>query len=571
MTPADKYKIISNDYMDLLIIYNSNPNSLKKFEQYSVHIMNDSYAVIYVPMTEVNPRLLSDYGYSAMPKCYALLDSVSLVESGITKLRANTAFNLRGNGVIIGIIDTGIDYTNPVFQKADATTKILSIWDQSIDSVDQYPKVVYPAYYGTEYTSTQINQALQSANPLEIVPSVDEIGHGTKLAGIAAGSENIENNFSGVAPDSDLMIVKLKQAKENLRDYYSIPQDVPCFQENDIIWAIQYLVDSARVLKRPISICIGLGTSLGAHNNSGYLNNSASIAGDFPGVSITAAAGNEGTARRHFFGTLDQKTSPLSIELNVSEKDKGFTMEIWGDPPLIFSVDILSPSGEYVPTIYGRLEETRTVRFIFEQTIINLDYILIEEETGKQVIIMRFKNISPGTWKFQLTAKNDWPGAIHSWLPVGDFISNETYFLQPDSNITLTSPANSYVPMTIVAYNPDNGALYINSSKGFTTSGTINPDLAAPGVDITCPGPNHTFTTLTGTSAAAAHTTGIAAMVLEWGIVNNNYKNLDTVGIKKFLIRGAKRNPQLKYPNEDWGYGIVDVFNAFNILRSEVT
>lgn len=570
MTPADKYKIISNDYMDLVIMYNGNPDSLKKFEQYSPHLMNVYYAVLYIPVAEVTPRLLTDYGYNAIPKCYTLLDMQSLAESGVTKLRTNEPFNLRGNGVIVGIVDTGIDYTNPVFQKADGTTRIISIWDQTIDSVDQYPKLPFSPYYGTEYTADQINQALKSANPLEVVPTVDEISHGTKLAGIAAGNENKENNFSGVAPNSDLLIVKLKQAKNNLRDYYSIPPDVPCYQENDLIWGVQYLIDMARILNRPVSVCIGLGTSQGAHNDSGNLNDIVSVIGDFNGVSITAAAGNEGNARRHFSGTLDQKTSPLSIELTVSEKDKGFTMEIWGDPPLIFSVDILSPSGEYVPTIYGRLEETRTIRFIFEQTIILIDYILIEEETGKQAIIMRFKNISSGTWKFQLTAKNDWPGAIHSWLPAGNFISNETYFLQPNANITLTSPANSTVPMTIVAYDSDNGALYTNSSKGFTTSDIINPDFAAPGVNLTCPGPNHSFTTITGTSAAAAHTTGIAAMILEWGIVNNNYKNLDTIGIKKFLIRGAKRNPQLKYPNTDWGYGIVDVFNAFSILRSEI-
>jgi Subtilase family. len=570
LTPADKYKIISNDYMDLVIMYNGNPDSLKKFEQYSPHLMNVYYAVLYIPVAEVTPRLLTDYGYNAIPKCYTLLDMQSLAESGVTKLRTNEPFNLRGNGVIVGIVDTGIDYTNPVFQKADGTTRIISIWDQTIDSVDQYPKLPFSPYYGTEYTADQINQALKSANPLEVVPTVDEISHGTKLAGIAAGNENKENNFSGVAPNSDLLIVKLKQAKNNLRDYYSIPPDVPCYQENDLIWGVQYLIDMARILNRPVSVCIGLGTSQGAHNDSGNLNDIVSVIGDFNGVSITAAAGNEGNARRHFSGTLDQKTSPLSIELTVSEKDKGFTMEIWGDPPLIFSVDILSPSGEYVPTIYGRLEETRTIRFIFEQTIILIDYILIEEETGKQAIIMRFKNISSGTWKFQLTAKNDWPGAIHSWLPAGNFISNETYFLQPNANITLTSPANSTVPMTIVAYDSDNGALYTNSSKGFTTSDIINPDFAAPGVNLTCPGPNHSFTTITGTSAAAAHTTGIAAMILEWGIVNNNYKNLDTIGIKKFLIRGAKRNPQLKYPNTDWGYGIVDVFNAFSILRSEI-
>jgi len=571
LTSENRFKIVSNDYFDLVLIYNGNPESLRQFEKYSVQIMNVTYAVIYLPIAQVTPRLMTEYGYNAIPKCYSLTNAQSLDESGITRLRGTPALNLRGSGVIIGIIDTGIDYTNSVFLKSDRTTKILAIWDQTIDSVDQYPKLYYPAYYGTEYTAEQINQALKSPNPLEIVPSVDENGHGTKLAGIAAGSENRENNFSGVAPDADLLIVKLKQAKNNLRDYFSIPPNEPCFQENDLIWGIQYLVETARKLKRPLSICIGIGTSQGAHNNAGNLNNVVSVVGDFPGTSICASAGNEGNARRHFYSALDPNSPPVPIELNVAENESGFSLEIWGDPPMLYAIDILSPTGEYVPTIFGKLEETRTIRFIFEQTIIYLDYILIEEETGKQVILLRFKNPTTGAWRFQITGRGDLTGAIHAWLPSGNFISQETYFIRSNPYTTITSPGNSYVPMTLVAYNQSNGSLYLNSSKGYSTSNILNPDLAAPGVNIQCPGPNNTFTTLTGTSASAAHTTGIAAMILEWGIVRNNYTNLDTIGIKKFLIRGAKRNPQILYPNRDWGYGIIDVFNTFNIFRTDVT
>lgn len=570
MTPEDRFKIISNDYMDLIIIYNGNPDSLIEFEQYSVQIMNVTYAVIYLPMSQVTPRLMADFGYNAVPKCYGLTNAQSLEESGVIRQRNVPALNLRGEGVLIGIVDTGIDYTNDVFKHGDGTTKILSLWDQSIESIDQYPNLSAPPFYGTEYTKDQIDQALQSANPLEIVPSIDEIGHGTKLAGIAAGTENRENNFSGVAPNSDLLIVKLKQAKQNLKDYFSIPPDVPCYQENDLIWGIQYLVETARNLRRPISICIGVGTSQGAHNNAGNLNNVVTVVGDFPNVSVSVSGGNEGNARRHFYSAVDLDAGPIPIELNVGENEPGFSMEIWGDPPMVYSVDILTPSGEYVPTITGKLSETRTIRFIFEQTIIYLDYILIEAETGKQIIVMRFNNPTPGTWRFQITGRGDLPGAIHAWLPSGDFITPDTYFLRSNPYTTLTSPGNCYVPITLVAYNQASGSLYLNSGKGYSTSNIINPDLAAPGVNVQSPGPDNTFTTLTGTSAATAHTTGIAALVLEWGIVRNNYSNLDTVGIKKFLIRGARRNPQILYPNRDWGYGIVDIFNTFNVFRSDI-
>lgn len=569
MIPEDKFKIISNEYMDLIIKYNGNNNILKQYEDLSIQVMNPSYAVIYLPVSKASTRLIADYGYSAIPKCYALMNEQSLESSGITKLRSIPAFNLRGQGVIIGIIDTGIEYTNPVFQNKDGTTKILAIWDQSMESENQYPKVIYPAYFGTEFTEEQINQALKSTDPLQIVPSIDNNGHGTMLSGIAAGSENKENNFSGVVPDADLLIVKLKQAKKNLTDFYSIPSNVTCYQENDLIWAIQYLTDTARKFKRPLAICIGLGTSQGSHGKSGFLNSVVSIAGDFPGIAVSIAAGNEGNSRRHFYSALDPTTS-VPVELNVGAKEAGFSMEFWGNPPMIYTLDILSPSGEYIPTISERLEETRTIHFIFEQTIINVDYIMIEQDTGKQIILLRFLNPSQGTWKFQVSGKGDLKGDFHVWLPAGNFISEDTYFLQSNPYTTITSPGNTIVPITVTAYNSNSSVLYPDAGKGYSTSNIINPDIAAPGVNIQCPALNHGFTTLTGTSAAAAHTAGITAMILQWGIVDKKYPNLDTVGIKNFLLRGAQRSSHLLYPNRDWGYGIIDVYNAYNIFRTDV-
>jgi subtilisin family serine protease len=166
--------------------------------------------------------------------------------------------------------------------------------------------------------------------------------------------------------------------------------------------------------------------------------------------------------------------------------------------------------------------------------------------------------------------RGDLQGNVNIWLPSGDFISKNTYFLNANPYTTVTSPGNSIVPITLTAYNSNNNGLYMEAGKGFSTSNIINPDLAAPGVNIQCPALDHTFTTLTGTSAAAAHTAGIAAMILEWSIVRNNYPDIDTVGIKKFLIRGANRSSQRQYPNREWGYGSIDLFNSFNLLRTDV-
>ncbi|MDF2907837.1 MAG: hypothetical protein K0R34_3158 [Herbinix sp.] len=570
MTSEEKYKIISEDYVDLIIKYNGNPLSLQQYSEYSAHIMNDTYAVIYLPITAVTARFVTQYNYSSIPHCYALSSEQSLEASGVIRLSRTSALQLRGKGVIVGLIDTGIDYTNPVFLREDGTTKILSIWDQSIDSVNGYPEVVYPAFYGTEYTAEQINQALQSDNPLQIVPSTDVNGHGTWLGGIAAGSENQDVGFSGVVPDADIIAVKLKEAKAFYRNFFAIPEGVPAYQENDIMWGIQYLVDSARKLLRPIAICISLGTSLGSHDSYGRLNTQVSIAGDFPGVAMSIAAGNEGNARRHFYSTLDPGGSPVIVDLNVAENEKGFVMELWGNPPMIYTLDILSPGGEYIPRIQENLAKNQEVNFVFEQTRVNIDYIMVESETGKQVILLRFTKPSPGTWRFQVYGRGDLRGSFHIWLPPGDFISLDTYFMNASPNTTVTSPGNSNVPITITAYNSVTNTIYTNAGRGFTSDNNVTPVLAAPGVNIQSPSLDHGFTTITGTGAATAHAAGITAMVLEWSIVQGNFPRIDTVGIKKFLIRGARRSNNLEYPNRDWGYGMIDIYNSFFVLRSDV-
>ena len=566
MMPEDRFKIISDDYIDLIIQYNGNFNILKQYEEYSVHSINPGYAAIYLPVSQITNQLSQEFGYAGIPKCYSLSSYESLVASGVTRLRSVPALNLRGEGVLVGFVDTGIDYTNPVFLKEDGTTKIAAIWDQTIES-GPYPELRFPAYFGTEYTSEQINQALNSPDPLEIVPSMDENGHGTMLAGIAAGSENKRNQFEGVVPDAELLVVKLKQAKRNLMDYYFIPPDVPCYQETDLNWGVQYLINTADKLKRPLVVCIAVGTSQGPHGGYGLIGSLLRIVGDCPGVGITIAAGNEAQARRHFYSILDL-TKTVTVELNVAPDEYGFTMELWGSPPMIYTIDILSPSGEFIPAIPQGLFETKVVRFIFDQTVLYINYIMIEQDSGKQVIILRFENPTRGIWRFRVSGKGDIPGDFHIWLPSGDFISNETFFLNSDPYTTITSPGNNLLPITVTAYNAATGALYPESGKGFSTSNIINPDLSAPGVNVVCPTLNNEFTTITGTGAAAAHMAGLVAMIFEWGIINENYPRLDTLGAKKFLLRGAERDSDLLYPNQNWGYGIVDIYNSYNIFRT---
>ncbi|NLL00373.1 MAG: S8 family peptidase [Clostridiales bacterium] len=565
MVGEDRERIIGDDYFDLIIEYRSNPQVIEQFENATLHIINEYYAVLHVPIEQFM-NVLPNIRYAEVPLLFGLTDEVSLNASRVLNLRTTSSFNLRGEGVLIAIIDTGIDYTNPIFRKPDGTTKITSIWDQTIETGPS-PE---DANFGTIYTSSQINQALIADDPLSVVPSVDENGHGTMLAGIAAGNDVEAENFYGVAPDSELVIVKLRQAKQGVREFLMVPDNVVCFQENHVIWALLYCTSVARQLNRPLVICLGIGSSQGGHTGRSPISVIINGIADLPNTGVVISAGNEGNMGRHYYGAIDPDIGSNTVEFNVGEDDKGFTMELWGNPPGIYSIDILSPAGEYIPITPPSLRVGRVITFIFENTVIYLNYQLIESQTGDQLILIRFKNASPGIWRFNVYGQGDLATGFHIWLPMGNFITRETYFIQPNIYTTVLAPGTSLLPITVTTYNPVNNNLYVNSSRGYTRNNVIKPEIAAPGVNYIAPTLNHSFGTFTGTSISAAHTAGVVALILEWGTVRGNDPGMDTGVIKNHLIRGAKRRQNIVYPNRDWGYGILDVLNVFENMRADI-
>ena len=564
MTPEEGLRVYSNDFADLLIRYSGDETLFQNFQNATVQIIDYFHAVVRVPVGQISNNTILQLGYSVMPSLLGIVSQLGIEASGIDRVRNIPNYDLRGQGVLIGILDTGIDYTNPVFIRGDNTTKIISIWDQSIPNTASTDGT----FYGTEYSSEQINQALQSDSPLTIVPSNDTNGHGTMIAGIIAGNTVPEQNFSGVVPDAELVVVKLKPAKEYLRNFWMIPENAVCYQENDILFALEYLDQTATRLNRPMSICVALGSTQGAHDERGTLTNTLSIHAESLNFCISVAAGNEGNARRHYSGTVDPVIGFDTVELNVGINENDFTMELWGNTPGLFAIDIKTPSGEFIPRILPRLNETRSISFIFELTRIQLDYQIVESQSGDQLILFRFSDPAPGIWTFNVYGSGDVSLGFNIWLPMEGFISNNTYFLRPDPYTTLLSLANSSTPITVTAYNPSDNSLYLNASKGYTRTNSIKPDIAAPGVNILSPTITQTFTEVTGTSPAVAHTAGVAAMILEWAVVRNHFPIINTTVIKSLMIKGARRNPDIAYPNRDWGYGILDIYNVFDRLRT---
>ncbi len=563
ITEEQRSIIVSEDYANLIIDYHNNPQLLNAIPDSTFQIMNETFGIVYVPVSQAAGNNYDVYGYSVTPKLYILTSEEALEASGVNNLRNIPNFNLRGTGTLIGIVDTGINYSLPIFRNTDGTSRIYSLWDQTIQS-DNFPR---PELFGTEYSQEQINQAIGSEDPLSVVPSTDENGHGTMLAAVAAGLEVENEEFAGVAPGAELIIVKLHPAKQYLRDFFVVPEQPLCYQEDYIMWGVQYCVEAARRANRPIAICLGLGTSQGSHDGRTNLGQLCSILANAPRTGIVTSAGNEGNLGRHFRGTIDPNIGNVTVELTVAEGEYGFSMELWGDTPGIYSMDILSPSGEYIPRITAGLRINREIAFIFEQTVINIEYRTVETGTGDQLIFLRFRNVSSGTWRFTVFGQGDLATSFNIWLPMGDLISTETRFVQPDIYTTVLDPGTSDLPLTITAYNPINNTLYVNAGRGFTRTNDVKPELAAPGVGYTAPDNTGSYAARTGTGVAAAHATGIVALVLEWGVAYGFQPNISTVEIKNYLIRGAKRSANLTYPNRDFGYGILDIFNTFNIFR----
>lgn len=565
MTEAERFKITSEDFADLFASGQGSINRITLNAQYSLNLINRNLGVYYIPVTEMTYDSLIKFGYQNIPKCYGILSPSPIDASGINELRQTEGFDLTGTNTLIGFVDTGIEYTNPIFLNTDGTTRIVSIWDQGIDS-SNYPK---DFFYGTEYTREEIDNAIKAENPLSIVPSTDEYGHGTMLAGVAAGNPSSANDFTGVAADAEILAVKLKPAKKYLKEFFRIPDGSLCYQENDIIMGIEYLVRTARDLGKPIAICIGLGSSQGAHDGESVLCRYLNELGQQNGVGIVVAAGNEGNENHHFYGELNPSIEYDIVTLNVGEDESGFSMELWGFAPNIVEVNIYTPAGSLVAGISGGFLQRNTTQVIYDDTIIDIDNIFSEESTGGQLILFRFTNPLMGTWRFVISGKGDLTMRYHIWLPIRNFLSDNTFFLNSDNDTTLSIPGNAINTVTATAYNHNNDTLYYYTSRGFTRSNGLKPDVAAPGVNIIVPGLNGSFYKYSGTSVAAAHTAGITALILEWGIVNKNFENLNNIIIRRLLVRGAKRNPQLSYPNEAWGFGTVDINRAFQIYKNE--
>lgn len=559
--------IYSDDYADLIIPFRNLTAArfLELYAQYYPQMINDEYAVIHVRRPENNIPGAENFLYSIVPNLFTTLDTTSLEAAGILKTQTQPVLQLEGSGVLMGFLDTGILFRHPAFLAPGNLTRILRIWDQTTPSQNQNG----PFGYGTEFTQEQINQALATALPEELVPSTDTLGHGTFVAGVAAGSEDLKAEFIGAAPKSRIAVVKLKEAKPHLQNFYFVSGTGPVYQENDLMTAVQYLVELARTMAMPLIICIALGSNQGDHMGFTPLELSLAKLEALPGIAVVTASGNEAGKSHHYFGTVPSAESPLDVELFVRENTPGFFLELWGNPPELFSIGLRSPVGEFIPRIPARLGQTETIRFILEETKAYVNYELVQNTSGSQLIFLRMEKPTPGIWTIQVYCSSRLRGEFHMWLPVSGLCQPDVTFLSPDPDTTLTTPSTGTQVITASAYSAYTESLFIHSSRGYNRGGQIKPDLSAPGVDVSGPSLNGSYTAQSGTSSAAALTAGSAALLMEWSMRRENtFRYFTGYEIKNFLIRGADRGRQEPYPNQAWGFGTLNLYQSFTSVSS---
>lgn len=556
--------ILSEDYWDFILPPTRCPDHYNvPLDRICTQKMDFGYQTESVDSELLEPLTIERYWYNSIPNCYTLLDMDALNDAGISAVQNYQTLQLMGQNVMIGFIDTGIDYQNEVFRNVDGSTRIAAIWDQTVQS-GTLPEGME---FGSEYTREDINEALQTENPLDIVPSRDEIGHGTFLASVAAGSANIEEQFLGAAPESTIAVVKLKKAKKYLKNFYAIREDAVCYQENDIMLGLKYLHEAARKADMPLVICIALGTNFGGHNGTSLLSSVLDSYSQLLNRCVVIGGGNEAAERHHFYHMFDNKNEDVTAEIRVGEGVSGFVTELWSTLPNVVTMSITSPSGERTRQISLRQGYRYNFVFTFERTEVAVEYRLLLENNDSQLIFLRFKDPAPGIWRIHVEPLQMSEGDFHMWLPVREFLDGDVFFLEADPDTTLTEPGTGRSSITVAYYNSRDNSVDINSGRGYTRDERIKPDFAAPGVQITGAGPDGRFVTRSSSSAAAGIAAGGIALLLEWVSGQPGSRGITTSQVRNLIILGAEQRPQTKFPNKEWGYGTMNLYRSLDTLR----
>lgn len=496
------------------------------FPQITIHPLLNGYGILTVPadlLDALSER--PEIEYMEKPKRLFFAVNSGRSASCITPLQTTPAperNNLYGSGIITAIIDSGIDYAHPDFCNIDGTTRILELWDQSLDRI---------------FTQAEINEALQAPSSQEryqLVPSRDLSGHGTHVAGIAAGNGRASNGqYRGVAPLSSLLIVKLG---------ISDPDGFP--RTTELMRAVDYVLQKAFSWQMPVAINLSFGNNYGSHDGATLLETYLDNVSSYWKSCIVTGTGNEGASRIHTSGSFLTNSSPVTIPFSVSDYESGLNLQLWKSYADEIEVTLRHPNGTIVGPFQERLD---TYRFSAGTTELLVYYGKPSPYSISQEIYLDFISrgsyIDAGIWELTLNPRRITAGSYDLWLPGESVIGSGTGFLYPTETTTLTIPSTAAKVISVGAYNAAFNSYAAFSGRGFTRmEHRVKPDLAAPGVNIISAAPGGGYTSKSGTSMAAPFVTGSCALLMEWGIVRGNDPYLYSEKVKAYLIRGTKKN-----------------------------
>ncbi|KJZ84681.1 subtilase family protein [Clostridium sp. IBUN22A] len=543
---------------------------INKLPNTSAISISESYAVVRIPIKEASK--LIPY-VKEIPNIYNVnlytLSSLSPVEaSGVSLFSNNPYLLLDGTDVIVGILDSGIDYLNKEFMREDDTTRILRIWDQTIEG----DKPVENLKLGTEYTESQINEAIkiskEGGDPYSIVPSKDEIGHGTMSAGVIGG-RGINPDLLGAAPNCNFVVVKIKPVGDFVLKYGGVSADKVAYGNIELILAIRYLRIMSSKLKKPMVIYFPFGTNTGAHDGTGDMEGVLEAQGRKNGIVAVVGTGNQGDTQTHIEGKFEQDEKMKTIRIKIGKNQKDLNFQIYCQKPDKVEVGIVSPSGEILDKLDVKFRQIEDYKFIYEGTTVTIVYLYPDEYNADETIIIKFKDIREGIWQIRLYGEKIVDGRYWAWLPQRELLDSDTRFFDPTQRTTLTVPATGRGVLATAYYNQDLNSTVSKSGRGYTRDGRIKPDIAAGGVNAIVPKPGGGTTVATGSSVATSVLAGCCALILQWAIINGNDPEVRARKLISYVVRGAKMRQGDIYPNIDWGYGMLDMKNIFDSFRSQ--
>ncbi|RDY26931.1 peptidase S8 [Romboutsia weinsteinii] len=469
---------------------------------------------------------------------------VATEEIGANFFKNNPNISITGKGVVIAIADSGIDYLHEDFIYSDGTSKIAYLWDQTKEG---NPPDGF--YIGTEYTREDINKAIADK---DASLSKDEIGRGTMLSGICAGLGNVNPQYAGIAEDAELIIIKLGQ----IEGYYNNAMTLA---------STQY----AYAKSRELNMALAVNISVGSNSLIGLTNRTNAEKAYFArGLCLCSGAGNEGNTETHASGRISAVGESVDIELEITEEEKEIQIEIWVDRPDKADVLIISPTGEESRSMGVSFYSETNGIFDLEGTTYSIIYSYPSSYSGQQYTAVILNNVKSGIWKIRLKGNYITNGRFNMYLPNRVFLKPGTKFRESDPLYTITYSGVQDDLITVGAYNTINNSIWPTSSRGPTISNRPKPDLVAPGVNIIAPYPGNTYGTITGTAAASAHVTGASALYLQYTYADRRYLHQAYVQmVKTFMQAGATRSTNLAYPNNTYGYGLLNIRGMFDQLR----